>query len=86
MVSRLLDDVVNRIVRLEDNEEVPAIQEVMKVAKSTIYLIQLNLDLRSFILGRPRGVLPYQEGVMSKSLWRWAIRNLTSAIECPGLP
>jgi hypothetical protein len=46
MVGRLPDDVVNRIVvRLENNEEVPAIQEATKVAKSTIYRIRLNLDL-----------------------------------------
>jgi hypothetical protein len=39
MVGRLLDDVVNRIVvRLESNEEVPAIEEATKVAKSTRYL------------------------------------------------
>ena len=74
MVGRLPDDVVNRIVvRLENNEEVPAIQKATKVAYSTIYRIRLNLDLwgapyppPTVILGRPRGLLPYQEEVMSK--------------------
>jgi hypothetical protein len=65
MVGKLPDDVVNRIVvRLEGNEEVLAIHEATKVAKSTIYRIRLNLDLwgapyplLAVILGRLRGLL-----------------------------
>jgi hypothetical protein len=76
MVGRLPDDVVNRIVVcLKSNEEVPAIEEATKVAKSTIYRIRLNLDIwgtpyppSTVILGRPRGLLPYQEEVIYKSL------------------
>jgi hypothetical protein len=76
MVGRLPDDVVNRIVvRLKNNEEVPAIRKAIKVAKSTIYRIRLNLDLwgtpyppPTVVLGRPRGLLPYQEEVMSKNM------------------
>ena len=45
MDVRLPDDVVNCIViRLVNNEEVPAIQKATKVAYSTIYRIRPNLD------------------------------------------
>lgn len=75
MISKLPDHVVNRIVvRLESNEEAPAIHKATKVAKSTIYRVQLNLNLwgtpyppPTVILRRPRSLLLYKEEVMPKS-------------------
>ena len=46
MGRRLLDEVVHRIrIRLETGEAVLAIAEAVKVAKKTIYKMQLNLDI-----------------------------------------
>jgi len=46
MGRRLPDEVVHRIrIRVEAGEAVPAIAEAVKVAKKTIYKMQLNLDI-----------------------------------------
>jgi hypothetical protein len=42
----LLDEVVHRItLRIEANEDVAAIVEVVKVSKKTIYKLWLNMDI-----------------------------------------
>jgi hypothetical protein len=73
MPARLPDDVIFRIqLRLECGESPKAIHEATKVSLSTIYRVQLNLDLFSqpytpstVVLGRPRALLPAQELVVS---------------------
>jgi hypothetical protein len=73
MPARLPDDVIFRIqLRLECGESPKAIHEAIKVSLSTIYRVQLNLDLFSqpytpstVVLGRPRALLPAQELVVS---------------------
>ena len=71
MGRRLPDEVVHRIkVHIEVGKAVPAIAEAVKVAKKTIYKMQLNLDIwgepypPTVVLGRPRALLPYQEMVI----------------------
>jgi Helix-turn-helix domain of resolvase len=67
MGRRLPDEVVHRIrIRIEAGEAVPAIAEAVKVAKKTIYKMQLNLDIwgepyapPTVVFGRPRALLPY---------------------------
>jgi hypothetical protein len=73
MPARLPDDVIFRIqLRLECGESPKAIHEATKVSLSTIYCVQLNLDLfgqpytpSTVVLGRPRALLPAQELVVS---------------------
>jgi hypothetical protein len=73
MPARLPDDVIFRIqLRLECGESPKAIHEATKVSLSTIYRVQLNLDLFSqpytpstVVLRRPRALLPAQELVVS---------------------
>jgi hypothetical protein len=73
MPARLPDDVIFRIqLRLECGESPKAIYEATKVSLSTIYRMQLNLNLFSqpyapstVVLGRPRALLPAQELVVS---------------------
>jgi hypothetical protein len=68
----LLDEAVHRIiVRLSNNEPVPAIALAVKVSKQTVYNIQLNIDLwgTPYALltvkqGQPRLLLPDQEQVI----------------------
>ena len=72
MGRRLLDKVVHRIrIYIEAGEAVLAIAEAVKVAKKTIYKMQLNLNIwgepyapPTVVLGRPRALLPYQEMVI----------------------
>ena len=72
MGRRLPDEVVHRIrIRIEAGKAVPAITEAVKVAKKTIYKMQLNLNIwgepyapPTVVLGRPRALLPYQEMVI----------------------
>ena len=72
MGRRLLDKVVYRIrIRIEAGKAVLATAEAVKVAKKTIYKMQLNLDIwgepyapPTVVLGRPRALLPYQEMVI----------------------
>ena len=67
MGRRLPDEVVHRIrIRIEAGKAVLAIAEAVKVAKKTIYKMQLNLDIwgepyapTTVVLGRPRALLPY---------------------------
>ena len=48
MPARLLDDVIYRIqLRLECGESLKAIYKATKVSRSTIYCVQLNLNLFS---------------------------------------
>jgi hypothetical protein len=66
MPARLPDDVIYRIqLRLECGESPKAIHEATKASRSTIYRVQLNLDLFSqpytpstVVLGRPKALLP----------------------------
>ena len=66
MPARLPDDVIYRIqLRLERGESPKAIREATKASRSTIYRVQLNLDLfgqpyapYTIVLGRPRALLP----------------------------
>ena len=72
MGRRLLDKVIYRIrIRLKTGKAVPAITEAIKVAKKTIYKIQLNLNIwgepyapPTTVLRRLRALLPYQEMVI----------------------
>jgi transposase len=72
MGRRLPDEAVHRIiVRLNNNEPVPAIASAVKVSKQTVYNIQLNIDLwgtpyapPTVKQGRPRLLLPDQELVI----------------------
>jgi len=67
MGRRLPDEVVYRIrLRIEANENVAAIAEVVKVSKKTIYKLRLNLDIwgepyapPTVTIGRLRLLLPY---------------------------
>jgi hypothetical protein len=73
MPARLPDDVIYRIqLRLECGESPKAIHEATKASRSTIYRVQLNLDLfgqpytpSTVVLGRSKALLPAQELVMS---------------------
>ena len=73
MPAMLPDDVIYHIqLRLECGESPKAIHEATKVSRSTIYRVQLNLDLfgqpytpSTVVLGRPKALLPAQELVMS---------------------
>jgi hypothetical protein len=73
MPARLPDDVIYRIqLRLECGESPKAIHEATKASRSTIYRVQLNLDLfgqpytpSTVVLRRPKALLPAQELVMS---------------------
>jgi len=66
MPARLPDDVIYRIqLRLERGESPKAIREATKASRSTIYRVQLNLDLfgqpytpSTIVLGRPKALLP----------------------------
>jgi len=72
MGRRLPDEVVHRIkICNEAGEAVPAIAGAVKVAKKTIYKMQLNLDIWGepyapliVVLGQPKALLPYQEMVI----------------------
>jgi hypothetical protein len=73
MPARLPDDVIYRIqLRLECGESPKAIHEATKASRTTIYRVQLNLNLfgqpytpSTVVLGRPKALLPAQELVMS---------------------
>jgi hypothetical protein len=73
MPIRLLDDVIYRIqLCLECGESPKVIHEATKASRSTIYRVQLNLNLfgqpytpSTVVLGRPKALLPAQELVMS---------------------
>jgi hypothetical protein len=73
MPARLPDDVIYCIqLRLECGESPKAIYEATKASRSTIYRVQLNLDLfgqpytpSTDVLRRPKVLLPTQELVIS---------------------
>jgi hypothetical protein len=77
MPARLPDDVIYRIqLRLECGESPKAIHEATKASRSTIYRVQLNLDLfgqpytpSTVVLGRPKALLPAQELVTSSVIY-----------------
>jgi len=66
MPARLPDDVIYRIqLRLECGESPKAIRKATKASRSTIYCVQLNLDLfgqpytpSTIMLRRPKALLP----------------------------
>jgi len=76
MGRRLPDEVVYRIrIRIKAGKAVLAIAEAVKVAKKTIYKMQLNFDIwgepyapPTAVLGRPKALLPYQEMVIYNAM------------------
>jgi hypothetical protein len=74
--ARLPDDVIYCIqLCLEYRESLPAIYKATQVLLSTIYHMQLNLDLfgqpytpSTIMLGQPKALLPAQELVISNIL------------------
>jgi len=72
MGRRLLDKVIYRIrLYIKANKDIATIAAAVKVAKKTIYKMQLNLNIwgepyapPTIILRRLRALLPYQEMVI----------------------